>query len=215
VFATAAGQHFVTFGIGEQPAYTIASLASPNRATLVVVTLDEDGQRRVSQYLLPIGHLRDRLENEVRLRIEDRDSLKDVYALAQLIRAFRKRRRIAREFKDAELDALLYAKWLDPIGASLAAYELVRRRPSGDRPPPGLELVAANLMRFFPELPDSAAIARLARRDNTPLTGVPLFLDGLRAFPDYQDRLPYPAGLLDFGGPWTAWRDALPVPRGA
>src|SRR5436190_19857819 len=47
------------------------------------------------------------------------------------------------------------------------------------------------------------------RRIDTAPTGVPLLLDGLRAFRGYADWMPYPAGLLHFGGPWTAWEGAV------
>jgi hypothetical protein len=200
------GQWFVTFCIGAQPAYTVTSAASPNRATLIVLTLDSDGQPRVSQYLLPIGHLTANLNPEVRQRLEYRNQLHDVQVLARLSRAFRKRRRIQDEFKAHELQELLYAKWLDPIGASLAAYESLRRnRGSGL-----LVDVANNMARYFGDLPDTAAIQRLSgvNQRARPL-GVPLFLDGLRAFADDEIALPFPKPLLDYTGVWTAWRGAV------
>ena len=89
-----------------------------------------------------------------------------------------------------------------------AAYELMRRRHA----PRDMAEVASNMERFFAALPDSTAIARVVRGDARQPTGVPLFLDGLRVFPNYPDWLPYPAALLDFSGPWTAWRDAIPAP---
>ena len=198
------GQHFVTFAVDDQPAYTLASHAMPNRGTVVVLTLD-DYQIRVAQYMVPIGHLLNQLEPEVVSNFSRRRPLVDIYTLAQLTRAFRKRRRIETEFKDRQLEELLESKWLDPIGGALAAYELVRRRKSSAE----LTEVARNMERFFGGLPDSAAIARLAWQNDQPPTGVPLFLDGLRVFPSYQEWLPYPAALLDFTGPWTAWRDAV------
>jgi hypothetical protein len=203
------GQCFVTMAIGNEPAYTVASIASPNRCTLIIVTLDEDGQPKVDQYLLPIGHLIGYLDPHVQQSLHYRNMyrnpLQDVYKLTLLGRAFRKRRNIANEFRDADLQDLLYGKWLDPIGAALAAYECARRSPTDGRLPE----VAGNMEKYFADLPDTAAIQRLARYKRADPTGVPLFIDGLRAFENYEALLPFPAGLLDFSGPWTAWRGAL------
>ena len=104
----------------------------------------------------------------------------------------------------SQMEELLYAKWVDPIGACFVAYEAVRR---GAREKAGL--AARNLAEYFPFLPDGAALAALTGIATAPPRGVPLFLDGLRAFPDYADWLPLPAGYLDFAGPWTAWRGAV------
>jgi hypothetical protein len=133
-----------------------------------------------------------------------------------LSRAFRRRRRISEEFKNHELDELLWAKWLDPIGASLAVYESVRRGQLGAIPE-----VARNMTQYFRDLPDTAAIARLAGIHDAGPRGVPLFLDGLRAFTGGPETagsrsqdlgwLPFAAHLLDFTGPWTAWRGAVKV----
>ena len=65
--------------------------------------------------------------------------------------------------------------------ARCAAYELMRRRHA----PRDMAEVASNMERFFAALPDSTAIARVVRGDARPPTGVPLFLDGLRVFPNY------------------------------
>lgn len=213
VMHPAAGQTFVTLAVGDQPAYTVTTLASPNRCTSIVLSLGDDGQPRVGQYLLPIGHLVDRLEPFVQGMLASRNPLKDVHTLALLTRAFRKRRRIETEFGSSQLVELLYAKWLDPIATSIATYECVRRNVNRDL----LPTVAGNMRMFFGDLPDTPAIARLAGVGSPPPIGVPLFLDGLRAFPDHAAALepwmPHPAGLLDYSGPWTVWRGAVDVPR--
>ena len=99
---------------------------------------------------------------------------------------------------------VMKAEWLDPIAASLAAYELRRR----GKPEHLLKLVA-NLTEFFHDFPDTAALARLGGQDVARPPGPPLFLDGLRAIPNYAEWLPLPAGYLDFSSPWTAWRGAV------
>jgi Caspase domain len=207
-----AGQYFLTFAVGNQPTYTIASFASPNRCTLIVLTLDEDGSAIIGQYLLPLGSLLGYLNPKVQERMQDRwrykSPLEDVRTLALLSRAFRRRRRIEREFGNDKLGELLYAKWLDPIGASLATYESVRR---GEKQ--YLAEVAQNMELFFPDLPDTMAIRRLAGHLEQRPRGVPLFADGLRAFGPDKSWLPYEPASLDWSGQWTAWRSILTRPR--
>lgn len=214
------GQTYLTLAIDDQPAYTLTSCAMPNRCTLVVLTLGEEGQPHVSQYLLPIGHLVHRLDDTVQSLLQYRNQLKDVQVLALLARAFRKRRKLVnaldatiednlRDVNAAnEIQSLLHSKWLDPIGASMAMYESVRRRNTDD-----LQIVASNMIRYFHDFPDTRAIATMAGVPNAaPTDVIPLFLQGLQALPPDKVELPFPNDLLDFSGPWTAWRGAVKVP---
>lgn len=203
-----AGPQFLTFAIGRDPTYTIATAALPNRATLITLTLEENGRPRITQFMLPIGHLIDQLPSKVAGRVRDRNHLKDVRFIAQASRAFRKRRDLSKAIRSNELQELLYAKWLDPIGSSLAAYELIRRGTTDS-----LAEVVANMTRFFPELPDTWALTRLNGDMNVQPRGAPLFLDGLRAFPQYGELLPFSAGHLDFTSTWTMGRGAVEPPE--
>ncbi|MEA2988069.1 MAG: hypothetical protein QOG83_780 [Alphaproteobacteria bacterium] len=203
-FAAALGWKLVSLRIDDQAPYTIASLASPNRGMLITLTLDDEGNPRVSQYLLPLGHLVDRLPTDMKERVKGRNHLRDVRFLAQANRAFRKRRDLRKEVPAGELTELLDAKWLDPIASTLASYEALRRGRKNE-----LRQVVANMTRFFGDIPDTAALAKLAGEDVERPHGVPLFADGLRAFPDFAEWLPLPAGHLDFASPWTAWRAAV------
>jgi hypothetical protein len=212
VYETTPGPAMVTLKVGEQPALTVATFASPNRCTLIVLTLDEERQPRETQYLVPLGHLMPYLEPDVRANIEDRrlqgmGPLRDIRQLAAMHRAFRQRRDLAKASGEQFFEELLYAKWVDPIGASLAAYECVRRNQRGLLP-----VVAGNMERYFPDLPDTAAILRLAGQPSAP-RGVPLFVDGVRLFTADELALPFNAGLLDFGSPWTTWRGVVRVER--
>jgi hypothetical protein len=204
--AAHAGPQLLSVRIGDGAPYTIATLAVPNRAMVVTLTLDEEGGRRFSQYLLPLGHLMDFLQPEVRKQLADRTPLADVRFLAQASRAFRRRRSIEQQVPSGMLLDLLLAKWLDPIGCALAAYEYVRRGRLGE-----IGEAVANMMRFFAELPDTSALARLNGNAIARPRGVPLFFDGLRAFPDYAAWLPLPASHLDFASPWTAWLAAVKI----
>jgi hypothetical protein len=202
--AATPGSRLLSLRIGDQPAYTVATLASPNRAMLVTVTLDAEARPRIAQYLLPLGHLVHLLPGLVQQRLRQRRQLRDVRFIAQATRAFRRRRDLWKELSADDLDAQLDAKWLDPIGSLLAAYESVRRNRKD-----ALGIVVTNMKRDFADLPDTAALARLAGEDMGRPAGTPLFLDGLRAFPDYPEWLPLPASHLDFGSAWTAWVGAV------
>lgn len=200
----APGSALLSFRIGDEPPYTVSTLASPNRGMLVTLTLDEDGKPRIGQYLLPIGHLIDRLPLAVAEQVRWRNHLRDVRFIAQASRAFRRRRDLQQEVPTDDLMELFYAKWVDPIGSSLAAYEALRRGRRAE-----LREVVANMKRFFGDLPDTACLAKLAGEPIGRPAGTPLFLDGLRAFSDYAGWLPLPASHLDFTGLWSAWRAAV------
>jgi hypothetical protein len=203
-FPDRANAHLLSFKVGDEESYSIATTSLPNRALLVTLTLEEDRSPRISQYLLPLGHLVHRLPPEVEERLRHRNHLGDVRFLAQATRAFRRRRTVATAMNEGDLVSLLYAKWLDPIGNSLAAYELIRR---GHRDQ--IDIVIDNMKLFFRELPDTWCLARLAGDRSALPHGIPLFQDGLRAFGSIPEELPLPVNRLDFTSPWTAWRGAV------
>ena len=203
-FPATAGSALLSFRIGDQAPYTVATLASPNRAMLVTFTLDEDDRPRIAQYLLPIGHLIERLPAALAQQVRGRNHLRDVRFIARASRAFRRRRDLQKELPADQLMGLFHAQWVDPIGSSLAAYEALRRGRRAES-----REVVANMKRYFGDLPDTACLARLAGDPVARPAGTPLFFDGLRAFPDYATWLPLPASHLDFGGLWSAWRNAV------
>jgi hypothetical protein len=199
------GPLFVSVRVKGRASYTVASVASPNRATLITVTLDEASIPVVSQYLLPIGTLVANLDPFVAARIRERNQLADLRMLAEASRAFRNRREFRNNVPDHFLNDVLDAKWLDPIAAAMAAYEYIRRGRLELLP-----VVVRNLTTYFPDLPDTAALAILAGLPGPPHRSVPLFFDGLRAFPGQEGNLPLPAASLDYNSSWTAWRGMLP-----
>jgi hypothetical protein len=203
--ANAPGPKLVSFRIPGSPTRTVISLASPNRATLVTVTQQDDGTLHIWQYLLPLGHLIAHLPDVVRTHVETRSNpLHDLRCVAAATRAFRRRRDIGKELPPRKFDELMSAKWVDPIGSALAAYQALRRGQR-DR----LDELALNMVAAFPELPDSYAIAKLVGLREAHPQGVPLFLDGLKAFPGETIPLPLSEKLLDCTGPWTSWRRAV------
>ncbi|WFU42736.1 caspase family protein [Bradyrhizobium sp. CB82] len=203
VFRNLAGPILLSLRTNGGASYTVASVASPNRTTLIVATLDEFGNPVISQYLLPIGHLVDRLDPSVAALVRDRNQLADLKVIAEAERAFRSRRDILRGGVPTYfMDDVLNLKWIDPIAAAMVAYEFVRRRQ-----PARLSVVVRNMTTYFPELPDSMALANLTGGPLAiPLRDVPLFLDGLRALD--ERRMPLPATAIDYNSMWTAWRGA-------
>lgn len=203
VFRNMGGPILVSLRVNGGTSYTVASVASPNRATLVTITLDEFGTPVISQYLLPIGRLVHYLHPLVAQRIEARNQLADLKMLAEAERAFRSRRDILRgSVPDRFLYDVLDLKWVDPIAAAMVAYEFIRRRRLDQ-----LSVVVQNMSTYFPDLPDSMALAQLTGAPSAaPVQGVPLFLDGLRAFD--ERRMPLSPNAIDYNSPWTAWRGA-------
>jgi hypothetical protein len=200
-----AGPKLVSIRLPDAVSWTYASLTMPNRVTLLTLTLDEDGDARVSQYLLPIGHLVSHLPGDLPAYVGGRPTpLDDVRNLAAAGRAFRRRGDMGRHMPQHLFQELVGAKWVDPIGSAFVAYQALRR---GDKAL--VRQVATNMLTFFPDLPDSAALAIRAGTAMPRPPGVPLIRDGLGAYPDFAEWLPLPAGLLDGTGPWTAWRGAV------
>jgi predicted RNA-binding protein with RPS1 domain len=203
-----AGQHSssaITFRVNNRAPLTVLTSMLPNRITLVTFSIDEENEQQIGQYLLPVEHLIDELPGKVRHRIEGRGYLRSTKFIAQAQRLFGKRRDIFAGNRGQALTELLYLKWIDPIIAIMAAYELIR---TGEREKLGVAV--KNLENFFPELPDTWAIKRLVKGD-APFRGWPIFSDGLLAFTDQFNELPYPADRLDYLSPWTLWRGVTVV----
>ncbi len=231
------GTQLISLAFGKVSVMTFATAFLPNRATLITVTQDRHGSIQLHQMLLPLGHLEEQLPARVRhSAFSDGSRLRSVKFIVQSQRAFRRRQEDdpANKISASELEELLYGKWLDPVMAALASYELLRRGRFDH-----LLEVADNMQTFFPEMPDSAALSRLlasnkaliqqtAARSPSDLErlgriqaaaalerrGWPLFQDGLAAFEaNVENSLPLPAARLDYQNMWTLWRGAVPNPN--
>jgi hypothetical protein len=176
---------------------------------LITFTFAKDQGTHISQYLLPIGGLVHNLRPTIRYYL-GKINLHRVLFLARAAKAFRERKNFELQLNHVELRELLYEKWLDPIGCAMAAYEFVRRAEYQK-----LKIVVKNMKRYFGDVPDTDALRILIggkpRVDVKPR--VPLFSDGLRAYPKHEKWLPFPANHLDFDSPWTAWRSVLGTQR--
>lgn len=208
---------FLSLALGQTSVITLTTAFLPNRATLVTVTQDRQGSLQVQQMMLPLGHLLDQMPDIVRFRVFMQDPkfgelrpLRNVKFIVQAQRTFRKRLALASgsQSRRGELNYLLYGKWLDPVMAALAAYELIRRGLKRE-----VTEAVHNLMKYFPDFPDSNALSQIITGKTAGPIRTPLFLDGLSAIPNFQQSLPLPASRLDYRGMWTLWRGAVPNPN--
>jgi hypothetical protein len=186
---------------------TFASYCLPNRVTFFVVA-DDDGQLLVHQFLLPARHLVSKLPREVVAAVGPESTpLETMRAAYNMQRQFGRARAIKPPHVEERRawDDLLHGKWLDPVMSLLASYEVLRRGDDGIKSTLS-NVIVPNLERFFPGIPDTAAIAVSLGMDRPQPSAPPLFRDGLLAFPDWEDTLPLPAGRLEFGYIWTTWR---------
>lgn len=103
---------------------------------------------------------------------------------------------------------LLYGKWLDPVMALIACYELIRRGHAKAQLST-MQEVLHNMRNFFPGFADTEVIAMLVGEPHGPPDSAPLLMDGLLVL-GANNVLPLPEDHLDFNGVWTSWRDALP-----
>jgi hypothetical protein len=204
--AAASGANLLSLRVDGDVPYTIATCAMANRVTLITVTLGDHRIPRLSQLILPVGHLVSELPRDIQRRLEGRDQLKDVWQMANWLKAFRNRGDMLGAMDRRELNEILYTKWLDPVTSAMACYELIRR---GDQRRLVASPVIGNLRTYFSDIPDVEAIAAMCGIPGKAPKGTPLFLDGLDAFPKLEAHLPLDAGRLEFRSPWTMWRGAV------
>jgi hypothetical protein len=106
---------------------------------------------------------------------------------------------------------LLYSKWLDPVMALIACYELIRRG-AAEQHRDLMDTVLRNMRQYFPGFADTAVIAGLLNQAADRPGRAPLLMDGVLMLED-RGILPLPDRQLDYGSIWTSWRDALSLRR--
>jgi hypothetical protein len=95
--------------------------------------------------------------------------------------------------------------------AFIGGYELIRRGFL-QKEKSFLEIMVQNLRRYFADIPDTEAIAKLIGLNDWRLpAAAPLLLEGVLAFDDAEEGqiLPLPPNRLHYGSPWTTWRGAV------
>jgi hypothetical protein len=179
---------------------TFQTVAVGGRVTLAVVT--GAGPRRIRQYCLPVGHLRGAGTDSAR-------ALRDVHFSAFV----QQRYASAAPLGDAGLQGeaatrfaqLQAGDWIDPITICVAAWDLARAggaEPHADV----IRAIDERLNSDYPESawPDLAVLVALADGNAPRETESPMLLDAAIA---RADTAPDPPGcVLDFTGPWTAWK---------
>jgi len=196
------GGLLVSFAAGDSTTLTIASYALANRATVVTVT-GAAGDLRIQQFLLPIHTLEAQLDPMVRAFLPAAP-LRGIKFLAQSQRLLQARRSVSGSTGQiSEWTDALYGKWLDPMAGIVACYELLRMGRA-----PELNIALDNLAGYFGELPDTAALLRLAGRPAGTPGSPPLVSDGYAAFPDGTFHA-LPESRREYGSLWTTWRNAI------
>jgi hypothetical protein len=208
----APGSHLLSLKIPRQPPVTFAIHCLPNRATLATFAEDEAGRLTFHQFLLPISHLKEYLEPTVRSYLNE-NMLGVVRTIALAHSQFARKRSVQEQLKTADIGVwndLVNHKWLDPVMALIAAYDVIRHGTI-EQAKRLLSVVNSNLRKYFEGIADVEAIAkRLDTQWKLPQTA-PLLLDGVLAFDDVQEKkmLPLPLDTLDYKSPWTSWRGAV------
>ena len=197
-----AGPLFVSLKkAGDTLAYTLKSIALPNRVTLITVTQDSDGGFVVGQYFVPLGHLV--AEFDYATSSLHGDPLLDVLAASRMTRSFRRRRSVMSDLQFYAGRDLVEGNWKDPLVMLLAAYEAARRR----RQENDLPTLVSTLERLCGEIPDTEVLAARLRGERPRLEkGLPIFMDGFVAAGGSVSDLP-PGSSLDYSSIWTAWHE--------
>jgi hypothetical protein len=211
------GPLLVTYAKNEKETKTILVYGLPNRATLLTFADHERAGRQIQQFILPIHSLnnyisRPELEylevNNRRLRlVRYMSTAQRLFSLQSPIEGH------TYQGTDQYWFDLLHHKWLDPVMALIACYEVIRRG-SAEQQKPLMQEVLANMRKYFPGFGDTEVIAMLLNEPFSPPRNPPLLLDGLIAIGE-KDTLPLPADKLVFDSIWTMWKNALFLTKSA
>lgn len=206
------GPLLATCGFGGQR-MTVQVYGLPNRATLLTFANQEGKARQIQQFIFPIHSLFKEISRKELDYLEYTRPLPRVRYMSTAQRLFALQSPIegqAYKQSDHFWFDLLYHKWLDPIMALIACYELIRRGAVENQK--GLmKEVLINMREYFPGIPDTEIIAMLLGESHQLANDPPLLIDGLLALKT-REGLPLPAANLEFSGIWTMWRNALPLP---
>jgi hypothetical protein len=206
------GPHLVTLAFGEphNARLTIATHCLPNRVTVLIVVRAVDGRWIVRQLMPPLYTHLQYLDPMVLTSMNYLESrgfsplrLVELSMLAQT-EFTRKRdiRVVVTKHDELLWNILFYGKWLDPLMSLLAAYDVLRRSTAPD----DFATIVHNLRTYFPNIPDTEVVAKMAGLPSSIPQGTPLFLDGALAMPDFApEELSGTRQVLDYRTPWTMW----------
>ena len=214
-----AGSHLLSLNIPRRPSITFATHCLPNRATLATFAQDKEGRLTFHQFILPIRHLIKYLDPTLRGYLQA--NLLDVVRTMTLAQSqFARKRSVREQLEKTDRKVwsdLVHHKWLDPLMALIAAYDVIRHG-TRDEARVLLKMVNSNLRKHFEGMGDVEAIAKLLGSPWTLPTAPPVFMDGVMAFDEIQEKqmLPLSPDKLDYYSPWTTWQRAvndLKLPR--
>jgi hypothetical protein len=180
---------------------TLSTYSLPNRATLITLHDGPDNRLRIHQYLLPIHSLFRHLDPTVLRYLQDhRLGVVRSTFLAQQF--FAKRDSISLKMK-SEWDDLIFQKWLDPLMCLIVAFDLVR---SGEyrKNRHLFDVMMRNLRKYFGGLPDTEALAKMAKQPFVVPSAPPLLLDAYLAL-QQGDEEAADGAFVDYKSPWTLW----------
>ena len=205
------GPGFISMRLEGGETRTLTSWNLANRVTLIVLSEDDSGRLTVSQFMLPVRRLLGELSASERVYFENNAVLQLVRTIYGFQRTFSRGRMLAPpdKLERQRYEALLRAEWIDPVMSLVVCYDAIRRgaQPLLDSV---RNLLLPALRDHYLSIPDVSAIAEQLAAGSTsrPVTP-PLFTEGLFAYPDWTDHLPYPARKLDYGSVWTTWIGAV------
>ena len=206
------GARLLSLKLPGQPPATFAVHCLPNRATLAALAEDKEGRLTFHQFLLPLRHLFEHLGPNVQAYAE-RNMLGVVRTMALAQSQFARKRSVQKLLRDTDDEAwndLVNHRWLDPLMALVAAYDIIRNGTI-EQSRTLLGLVNSALRKEFDGMGDVEAIAKLIGAQWNVPSSPPLLLDGVLAFDDTQEKqmLPLSPARLDYTSGWTAWRGAV------
>ena len=207
-----AGSHLLSLSIPRRPPITFATHCLPNRATLATFAQDKEGRLTFHQFILPIRHLIKYLDPTVREYLQA-DLLDVVRTMTLAQSQFARKRPVREQLEKTDRKVwsdLVHRKWLDPLMALMAAYDVIRHG-TRDEARSLLKMVNSNLKKHFAGMGDVEAIAKLLGSPWTLPTAPPVFMDGVMAFDEIQEKqmLPLSPDKLDYYSPWTTWQRAV------
>ena len=112
-FSTEPGPYLLSFRSTDVESYSVATFTKRSFATLITLTFDDEDAPRLSQYLLPIGHL-----HGASLGAEP---LRTVLQISQATRVFRFRRILKTHAPQIASGQSAFGTVFDPIGRTMAA----------------------------------------------------------------------------------------------
>lgn len=210
------GPQLVTYAPNEGETSTILVYGLPNRTTLLTFAHHELQGRQIQQFILPTHSLNQYISRQEWDYLQYAQPLPLVRYMSTAQRLFALQSPIeghTYEGSDRYWFDLLYHKWLDPVMALIACYEVIRRG-AAEQQKPFMQEVLANMRKYFPGFADTEIIAMLLDEKFSPPQNPPLLMDGLIAT-GTKDALPLPADKLEFNSIWTMWKNALLLTRPA